>query len=975
MNNATEARLRIANRLLLEGRRDEAIPHLAKIISQEPKHIEAWFLLGQALDDPEKKIYAFEEVLKLDPKHLEAKLLLANLTRQPQKKTWSLSAITSSTLFRLSRYALSRAIMICLTILAGVFITVLITNKSGQLDLNIHNEIESRIRREYGVVNTDERRQEITQIIDNAIEEAGLNLPYLPRHLRWTLNALTMNWGRVMFSNYTGVAISWRKGELWQASEIILDRLPNTLILVGCANLIIFLVGIPLSLTLSRKHNDWQDKLFSFLAPISSIPSWVHGTLLILLIAVELRLLPLGGMFDTTPPAEKIGYIPIVARHMVLPVTAIILSMIFQLVYTWRTFFLIYSNEDYVELAIAKGLSVKKVQKSYILKPTSPFIITSFVLTLVSFWQMTIALEVVFNWPGIGKLYVDALPNFWGEVMYPGEMILAVSLVVIFAYLLGVIVFALDIVYAMIDPRIRVGQQNNNLRIVAKRPRRRRLILRQESQPSPRPTFSSNARFSYNKKNLPKNRTGFHFQAIKDAVHAFRSMLKEFSHYPSAMIGFVIIIIMVGGAVYAVIALPYGEIGSRWYTETLSINNNVPKLASPIWTNLFRKEDLLSRIIINQNDAGYQKSVEQTSTDSENISITFTFDYQYSKLPEEMFIYITPQYTTKRPFVNLTWVTPDQREIELKGFSVETTQKFDIVDFMPRNLLSQVPEISEDGITPLYISPLYLLFTEPDGDTEKPIHGVYELRFDGLVFEEGGDLDAELVLLGQVYGLAGSDFMRRDLLVPLLWGMPFALLFGLFGATTTTVLSMILAAAGVWFGGWVDALIQRFNEAIMILPVLAISVLFYAMFNIDIWVILVILVLLNVFGSPTKSFRAAFIQVRENPYIEAAQAYGASNTRIILRYMIPRIIPILIPQLVALIPSYVFLEATLGIFNITSVYPTWGKVIYDALHHGLNWGSRYWVLEPIGLLLLTGFAFAMVGFALDQILNPKLKGV
>jgi peptide/nickel transport system permease protein len=135
------------------------------------------------------------------------------------------------------------------------------------------------------------------------------------------------------------------------------------------------------------------------------------------------------------------------------------------------------------------------------------------------------------------------------------------------------------------------------------------------------------------------------------------------------------------------------------------------------------------------------------------------------------------------------------------------------------------------------------------------------------------------------------------------------------------------------------------------------------------------MVVLNIFGSPLKSFRAAFLQVRESPYVESAQAYGASTGRIITRYLIPRIIPVLIPQLVALTPGYVFLEATLGLFNINSVYPTWGKVIHDALRHGFSWGSRYWVLEPIALVLLTGFAFAMIGFALDQILNPKLKGL
>jgi peptide/nickel transport system permease protein len=241
-----------------------------------------------------------------------------------------------------------------------------------------------------------------------------------------------------------------------------------------------------------------------------------------------------------------------------------------------------------------------------------------------------------------------------------------------------------------------------------------------------------------------------------------------------------------------------------------------------------------------------------------------------------------------------------------------------------------------------------------------------------LFFESRGELDAELLLLGKVYGLAGTDYLRRDLIVPLLWGMPFALLFGLLGATLTTLVSMILAASGVWFGGWVDSLIQRLTEANMVLPILAISVLAYALLGIDIWVILAVIVLLNVFGSPTKTFRSAFLQVKQAPYIEAARAYGASNRRIIFHYLIPRIIPVLVPQLITLIPGFIFLEATLGIFNIKSDYPTWGRTIYQGLTEGALFGSRYWVLEPLALLLLTGVAFAMMGYALDRILTPRL---
>jgi peptide/nickel transport system permease protein len=86
---------------------------------------------------------------------------------------------------------------------------------------------------------------------------------------------------------------------------------------------------------------------------------------------------------------------------------------------------------------------------------------------------------------------------------------------------------------------------------------------------------------------------------------------------------------------------------------------------------------------------------------------------------------------------------------------------------------------------------------------------------------------------------------------------------------------------------------------------------------------------------------------------------------------------LLIPQLVILIPSYVFLEASLAVLGLGDpVLPTWGKVIQEAWTNGaLYEGLYYWVLEPSFLLVLTGMAFALLGFALDRVFNPRLRGM
>ncbi|HNO93797.1 MAG TPA: ABC transporter permease subunit, partial [Anaerolineales bacterium] len=189
-----------------------------------------------------------------------------------------------------------------------------------------------------------------------------------------------------------------------------------------------------------------------------------------------------------------------------------------------------------------------------------------------------------------------------------------------------------------------------------------------------------------------------------------------------------------------------------------------------------------------------------------------------------------------------------------------------------------------------------------------------------------------------------------------------------------TVGSAIVGAAAAWYGGWIDKALQVVIEANMILPVLAVGILLYAFYQVNFWLILMIIILLNIFGSPTKTFRAAFLQVKEASYVEAARAYGATNWRIIWHYLIPRITPVMVPQLIALIPSFAFLEATFAIFNVSEVmYPTWGLVIQNAMKYGAAYGSQFWVLEPISLLLLTGVAFGMSSAAFDYILNPRLR--
>ncbi|MGE5124575.1 MAG: ABC transporter permease [Acidobacteriaceae bacterium] len=447
-------------------------------------------------------------------------------------------------------------------------------------------------------------------------------------------------------------------------------------------------------------------------------------------------------------------------------------------------------------------------------------------------------------------------------------------------------------------------------------------------------------------------------------MNAIKNAFKEFSRYPSAIFGMVIIVILILVSIYALISLPYQKAITLWRAgEGIWYQN--PRFAAPVWTNFFRKEKLPETIVQNTLDGTASKTFTAGEKMDQSV-ITFTFDYPYGDFPQDIAIYFTARYAEKQPYASLYWLTPDARNIRIADFAVDASEVFYISQDtkLQRRLSGLLPQ---QGI----------FVADPKAGLTPPVKGTYQLVIDGLTFEKDSSLDAEMVLYGKVHGIAGTDQLRRDLRVALLWGTPVALAFGLLAALGTTLITMVISAFGVWYGGWVDGIIQRITEVNVTLPFLSILIMVGTFYSRSLVTILGVTVLLSIFGYSIKSYRSVFLQVKESPYIEAARAYGAGGNRIIFSYLVPRIIPLLIPALVIAIPGYVFLEASLAVLGLGDpTLPTWGKVMSDAFSNGaLYKGLYYWVLEPAALLMLSGLAFALLGFSLDRIFNPRLRGI
>jgi len=439
--------------------------------------------------------------------------------------------------------------------------------------------------------------------------------------------------------------------------------------------------------------------------------------------------------------------------------------------------------------------------------------------------------------------------------------------------------------------------------------------------------------------------------------------LREITRYPSAVIGLIIIFGLIVVSIITLITIPYDEAVRLWRGGE-DIWYNSPKTASPKWTNWFRREKLPETLTLNTADGEVEKTYEQ-GENTTKIKFSYIFDYQYDDFPDELSLYFDAKFNEKLPHVNITWLTPDGRELRVASFATEPKDSYRVSqdEKLIRRLGNEYPQVG--------------LFADPNIEEPTPLKGTYEMQVEVTTFEEGDDIDAEFVMFGKVSGWAGTDHRRRDLSIALLWGTPIALAFGLIAAVGTTITTMIIAAIGVWYGGWIDELIQRITEVNLILPVLPILIMVGTFYSKSLWLMLGVIILLSIFGGAIKTYRAIFLQVKESPYIEAAQAYGAGNARIIFNYLIPRIVPLLLPQFVILVPSFVFLEAALAFLGLGDPsLPTWGKIINEANANGaLHVGHYYWVLQPSVLLMLTGLAFAMVGYSLDRVFNPRLRGL
>ncbi len=261
----------------------------------------------------------------------------------------------------------------------------------------------------------------------------GLDQPVYVQYLAWAKSMLTGSWGYTLFGGRPVLAV-------------ILERLPATLLLMGTSLALAMILGTLLGVLGAVRRNSIFDYLATTGAMLAlSFPTFWFGLMAIYIFAIELRWLPSGGMYSLGEEGNALDLL----RHLVLPVTVLTLV----LVATWsryaRSSFLEVIHQDYIRTAKSKGLGAGRVLARHAFPNAVIPLVALLGVQLPTLFSGALVAETIFGWPGMGRLFVDAL-NMKEYSILMG-MVMFTALFVIVGNLLA------DIAIALIDPRVKLA--------------------------------------------------------------------------------------------------------------------------------------------------------------------------------------------------------------------------------------------------------------------------------------------------------------------------------------------------------------------------------------------------------------------------------------------------------------------------------------------------------------------------------------
>ncbi len=444
---------------------------------------------------------------------------------------------------------------------------------------------------------------------------------------------------------------------------------------------------------------------------------------------------------------------------------------------------------------------------------------------------------------------------------------------------------------------------------------------------------------------------------------------KEFLKSKIGIAGITILAILISISIITTITIPV-ETFQEWNNPGSWIT--YPKTAIPIWVNLFLIEKIPEHKILTE------PKIVTTSNDEINLSsYQFNVNFNYDEFPND-FIYSYSAEYANSPLFQMSVIRPDGIKLELVSTSLPHSNLKTIhedrifsTDAMIKKELTlqsekfefKINEFSSEGI----------IFSKTK--VNQPLKGNYIFSIDLYgVNDESQIVKSNLIIGGKAFGIMGTDELRRDLAIGLLWGTPLALFIGLVVSIASVVMGLMYGVYAGFKGKKTDETLMRFNDVIYALPALPFLIILSVTISNSIFVMVGFLMIFGWVGI-AKVARSMSLQIKTRGYVEAATMMGQKDSKIILKHILPQLLPYAFASVAISVPAAITTEAGLSFLGLGDPsFPTWGQILHDANTFGAAARGLWWWIVPPGIMIaITGLAFVFIGNALDAIINPKLK--
>ena len=460
----------------------------------------------------------------------------------------------------------------------------------------------------------------------------------------------------------------------------------------------------------------------------------------------------------------------------------------------------------------------------------------------------------------------------------------------------------------------------------------------------------------------------------RDLREDIREFWQEFRQVRSGLISLLLLGSFLAFILFESRLIPFPEAGSRW--RDISYWEDNPRSAPPVWLNWFSSAKYATGRQLRESERSEKPAGKMTIR-----RVEFLYQYEADIPPRDILFHCR---VNGSPVLILSIERPDGEKIRLFKKPISRAEEQQIRISVDKDAKDEVYsfaaqyEKAEDRLSKEMIRPSSLIFSQArPGLFRSPQALKGEYRIVAELLLPGPDDEVEeifLILPGSVSGVLGTDNSKRDIWSGVVAGIRWALLIGVLTAAAAVSVGVVYGVVSAYLGGWRDALLQRIFEVFVSIPLLPLLIVMSAIFKPSIWTMMIMMSGFFWVG-PVKTVRSMGLQIKEESYIEASKAFGASSFRIIFKHMTPLLAPYAFASMALYAPGAIVYESTISLLGLgDSTIVTWGQILHDALSGGAVLNGQWWWVIPPGLAIaLMGMTFAFLGFAMDTILHPKLR--